>query len=361
MNIYTKDPIRYAIEEATAGKMTVIKDAYGMHHIFYILTRQIMSGTTHEAFIIDGKEVPYLFVGAYPLAQYASNRYVTKSGLTPKTSISFAEAQSACQAMGNNWHLLTKWEHAAIISESTVTELKRVDSITTGGSTRTPSGALLRGSQHIDVIKPGLSSIMEQGTVTTADMTCLNGSMGAIESHLLQSYGVFGLGGNIKEWVSGIIIRDNRIYFADDNDYTLATDNTDLTGVDYIKDVSGNLKITSDANVATGGTTEFGYIPNADSNDMGSIDAKTARIGMCKEYGPAGGLTAITEMASVGGSGVGIAGDCIGYEAQDSTNYNLIVGAKNMYSAFNTAGFASWEQITAVPQATTGFRVVIAP
>lgn len=67
------------------------------------------STAVHPAFIVNGQEVPYLYISKY-INMVNNNRAYSLPGVGPKHTISFDTAKTACENKGIGWHLMTRME-----------------------------------------------------------------------------------------------------------------------------------------------------------------------------------------------------------------------------------------------------------
>ena len=72
------------------------------------------STAVFPAFIVNGSEVPEIYISKYQNCVYV-NRAYSLPARAPQTSITLDTAISRCTAKGAGWHLMTKLEHAALI------------------------------------------------------------------------------------------------------------------------------------------------------------------------------------------------------------------------------------------------------
>lgn len=73
-----------------------------------------LSGSgTHPAFIVDGVEVPYIYISKY-INIVDNGRAYSLPYKRPATYVTFDQAQQYCEAKGTGWHLMTNAEWAAI-------------------------------------------------------------------------------------------------------------------------------------------------------------------------------------------------------------------------------------------------------
>lgn len=165
------------------------------------------SNSTHPAFIVNGVEVPEIYISKFQNVVNNGRAY-SLPGEDPKTSINFDTARQYCEAKGPGWHLMTNAEWAALAlwcrknnimpkgnnnygkdsSESTVVAIPTSDS--NGGS-----------------YDPGDTI----GRVAT-------GTGPVTWSHNGEVTGIWDLNGNVWEWVGGYRTVDGEIQILPNND-----------------------------------------------------------------------------------------------------------------------------------------------
>lgn len=73
-----------------------------------------LSGSgTHPAFIVDGKEVPYIYISKYQNI-VENGRAYSLPYQRPHHTVNFDEAKAFCEAKGKGWHLFSNAEWAAV-------------------------------------------------------------------------------------------------------------------------------------------------------------------------------------------------------------------------------------------------------
>jgi hypothetical protein len=165
------------------------------------------SNSTHPAFIVNGIEVPEIYISKFQNVIHNGRAY-SLPGEDPKTSINFDTARQYCEAKGPGWHLMTNAEWAALAlwcrknnlmpkgnnnygkdsSESTVVAIPTSDS--NGGS-----------------YDPGDTI----GRVAT-------GTGPVTWSHNGEVTGIWDLNGNVWEWIGGYRTVNGEIQILPNND-----------------------------------------------------------------------------------------------------------------------------------------------
>lgn len=72
------------------------------------------STAVHPAFIIDGQEVPEIYISKFQNVVYNSRAY-SLGGVDPRASITFDAAREACENKGRGWHLMTRMEWGLMV------------------------------------------------------------------------------------------------------------------------------------------------------------------------------------------------------------------------------------------------------
>jgi hypothetical protein len=164
----------------------------------------------HPAFIVNGAAKSEIYIGAYQ-AIVEKGCAISIPGQSPKTSISFDAAKTACVANGPGFHLMTAWEWAAIALWCMKNGFQ-------------PRGNTNGGRSH--------EATWETGTPCPENASkTLGGSGPASWRHDGTLAGISDLVGNIREWNDGLKIVDGQIVAPDDNHYDLEESAWPATGV----------------------------------------------------------------------------------------------------------------------------------
>lgn len=212
-----KDTYRQAVEAATDGKNTVMYDDKGNPSIMVCIPRfnlsDVIAGAPdapHPAFIVDGVVKNEIWISKFQNIVH-DNRAYSLPGMDPRAYVNFDQAKQYSENKGKGWHLMTNAEWAAI-------------ALWCKKNGFFPRGNNNYGKDH--------SAPHERGRVT---YTYDNGIIGRVAtgsgpaswSHDGTNVGIFGLNGNVWEWVDGLRIENGKIYVHQDNDFSTPTD--DLT------------------------------------------------------------------------------------------------------------------------------------
>lgn len=242
------DAERYALERATGGRQTIIRDSAGNSNAMFVLPRFTYAdiGMTTDmgagditAFDVGtGSIKGEIFIGAY-LA--SGSGAVSAPRQDPRASLDHTAARNACSAKGAGWHLMTAHEWAAIALWCMANGYEPIGNTNWG---RSHAKTWMVGDRA-DNRAPG------DGAGTGRTQT---GSMGAEATHNRTPIGIADLVGNVWEWQDGLLLQDGR--------FKISAYNTQAE-VDW-----AFVDAFLDASTPTGGSA---ILSNAVNNRLGAI------------------------------------------------------------------------------------------
>ena len=242
------DAERYALERATGGRQTIIRDSAGNANAMFVLPRFTYAdiGMTTDmgagditAFDVGtGSIKGEIFIGAY-LA--SGSGAVSAPRQDPRTSLDHTAARNACSAKGAGWHLMTAHEWAAIALWCMANGYEPIGNTNWG---RSHAKTWMVGDRA-DNRAPGDTA----GTGRTQ-----TGSMGSEATHTRTLGGIADLVGNVWEWQDGLLLQDGR--------FKISAYNTQAE-VDW-----AFVDAFLDASTPTGGSP---ILSNAVNNRLGAI------------------------------------------------------------------------------------------
>jgi hypothetical protein len=205
----TKDTLLMSLLAASGGKLVIKYNGNGDPLIMVRIPKFNLEdinpalGTgVHPAFIVDGVVKNELYISAYQ-AIIEKGCAVSIPGQSPKVSINFDAAKTACVNNGPGFHLMTAWEWAAVALWCV------------------KNGTQPRGNTNY---LKSHEAAWETGTPAPDNPTAktLTGAVPASWRHDGTHQGIADLVGNVWEWNDGMKLVDGRFYFPLDNNFNLA-------------------------------------------------------------------------------------------------------------------------------------------
>jgi hypothetical protein len=146
------------------------------------------STATHPAFIVNGQEVPAIYISKYQNI-IQNGRAYSLPGQDPHANINFDNALAACTAKGAGWHLMTMMEWGMIAQWCK-----------NNGSM--PKGNNNYGKDTADSVYQAIPSMARDGSNRIQRVATGTGPLSW--SHDGTPSGIWDLNGNVTEWCGGI-------------------------------------------------------------------------------------------------------------------------------------------------------------
>ena len=179
----------------------------------------LLGSGTHPAFIVNGKEVPYIYISKYQNI-VENGRAYSLPYQRPHHTVNFDEAKAFCEAKGKGWHLMSNAEWAAI-----ALWCKKHDCMPYGNNNydygdyynTTDKGAPMPEKVYWDPSNPNEDECDLIPYTAT-------GSGPKNWFHNNDFSGIADLNGNVYEWVSGVRVNAGELQVIPNNDSAMGVD-----------------------------------------------------------------------------------------------------------------------------------------
>ena len=204
------------------------------------------STAVHPAWIVNGQEVPYIWISKYQNIVVDGRAY-SLPGEDPKAMISKDAALAACTAKGAGWHLVSRAEWAAI-------------ALWCKANGTMPKGNNNYGKDASESVRKAIPTYMDGANIGRV----ATGTGPLAWSHDGTPSGIWDLNGNVTEWCGGMRLVKGELQImannnAADKDKSQAADSAQWMA---IKASDGTL-ITPDGNGTTTGSVKLDYVSSA--------------------------------------------------------------------------------------------------
>jgi len=280
------DLVKLAVKSTMPGN-DVLLDDKGLPSIMVRVPKfkisEVITGgsdSTHPAFIVNGTEVPEVYISKFQNVVYNGRAY-SLPGEDPGNSINFDNARLACESKGAGWHIMTNAEWAALALWCRKNSLMPKGNNNYGKDT----------TESTVVAIPSSYDGANIGRVRT-------GTGPATWSHNGDLTGIWDLNGNVYEWVGGYRTVDGEIQILANNNAASPTNSQAADSAQWkaimpdgtlvAPGTAGTLKWDYSAAAPVGATTGAFRLntaienPAADENPYGanSLSALTAKDGV---------------------------------------------------------------------------------
>ena len=210
-------------------------------------------GTSNKAlpaFIVNGKEIPYIYVSKYQNI-VKNDRAYSLPYQVPAVNMTIDQARAYCENKGEGWHLMTNAEWAAI-----ALWCKKHDCTPYGNN----NGSFGDYYNTSDKGAPAPVYVEDWGSDAPYTFT---GSGPKNWYHNNDFSGIADLNGNVYEWVGGLRLNAGEIQVIPDNDAARAVDQSadsalwkaiSQAGAMVAPGTEGTLKFNSSTGIKTSGT-----------------------------------------------------------------------------------------------------------
>ena len=171
-----------------------------------------LSGSgVHPAFIVDGKEVPYIYISKYQNI-VENGRAYSLPYQRPHHTVNFDQAKAFCEAKGKGWHLFSNAEWAAIALWCKKNECMPY------GNNNSSFGDYYKTSEK-GAPMPQYNEDWGMDIPYTA-----TGSGPKSWFHNNDFSGIADLNGNVYEWVSGVRVKAGELQVIPNNNSAMGVD-----------------------------------------------------------------------------------------------------------------------------------------
>jgi sulfatase modifying factor 1 len=145
------------------------------------------SDSTHPAFLVNGIEVPEIYISKYQNVVHNGRAY-SLPGEDPANNMTWDTARGYCEAKGPGWHMMTKAEYAAI-------------ALWCKKNGFLPYGNNNYGKDSRETLPIAIPAVLDSQGRTLRTLT---GTGPITWSHNKAIDGIWDLNGNVSEWTGGI-------------------------------------------------------------------------------------------------------------------------------------------------------------
>ena len=146
--------------------------------------------STHPAFIVNGKELPGIWISKYQNIVNNGRAY-SLPGQDPAASMTWDTARGYCESKGKGWHMMTKPEWAALM-------------LWCKKNGFLPYGNNNYGKDSRETLYQAIPATYGSGTDAGKIYHVLTGTGPLTWSHNKQLDGIWDLNGNVSEWTGGL-------------------------------------------------------------------------------------------------------------------------------------------------------------
>ena len=214
--VIVMDMLRKEVEHASGGRCTIVRDAFGSPHHFYVVPKfnlgDVVSGLTdtHPMFRVNGVEKSEILIGRYKASLSAAGHLQTLPHKDPATGKNHDQFVTLARELGSGFSVCGNTSHAGvglmcakILGTDHVYKCNNNYGRDTTNHEQT--GVLSNGGTPGDTGNPGNSRT-------------LTGSGPKEWNHDETDWGIADFCGNVWEWCPGLRVKNGEIQIIPDND-----------------------------------------------------------------------------------------------------------------------------------------------
>ena len=214
------DPLKLSIEAAMPNN-TVIYDDLGLPSVMVRIPKfricDVIEGgsdAVHPAFIVDGREVPEIFVSKYSNVVIENRAYSLPARDPAAGDVIHDVAKAACERKGRGWHLMSNAEWSAI-------------ALWCKKNGYMPSGNNAFAKDVYKTYERGTVSFTYDKNGEMKEGRTLTGSGPVAWAHDNSPAGIYDMNGNVWAQLSGLRLVDGEIQITPNNDSAMALDESE--------------------------------------------------------------------------------------------------------------------------------------
>lgn len=249
------DTAELALRAAGCADNTFVYDDKGMPSIYVNFPNMRLSelladgdSSAHPAFLVNGEEITNVYIGKYQ-GKVENSRMYSLPGVDPQTYINHDAADTYCANKGAGHHIITnaEWALAALISKKLGAQ---------------PKGNNNYGRDVTEAIRTASPTGFDSNRNA---MRVATGTGPASWYHNGQINGVWGMNGNVWEWIRDLRLVKGEVQVipynnASDNTVSTAANSTQWRAINAAATSYSNLYLTPNGSGTTSGSVKLNWV-----------------------------------------------------------------------------------------------------